>query len=124
VRERDLDLTGWLEYFVHGLMQQLEEVKNRGTAVIHADVAARAHGLGLRQAAVLAAVHEAGTLSLGELESLFPNVSRRSLQRDLRLLLEKGLIRESAAALTDPNRSYVPDTGARRRDGRKGKRVP
>jgi hypothetical protein len=46
------------------------------------------------------------------------------LQRDLRLLLEKGLIRESAAALTDPNRSYVPDTGARRRDGRKGKRVP
>jgi Fic family protein len=31
VRTRDMDLTGWLEYFVQGLMQQLEEVKERGT---------------------------------------------------------------------------------------------
>jgi len=111
-----MDLTGWLDYFVHGLMQQLEEVKNRGTAVIRSDVLAQAHALGQRQAAVLAAIHEAGMLSLGELEPRFPAVSRRSLQRDLRLLIEKGLIRESgAAAVTDPNRSYVPvlDIGPR-----------
>ncbi|MBK7782553.1 MAG: hypothetical protein IPJ58_17610 [Ardenticatenia bacterium] len=48
-------------------------------------------------------------ISLGELEPLFPQVSRRSLQRDLNLLLEEGLIRETGSAkLTDPNRSYVP----------------
>lgn len=121
VREHDMDLTGWLDYFVHGLMQQLDEVKDRGTAVIRADVVARAHQLGVRQAAVLAAIHEAGMLSLGGLEPLFPDVSRRSLQRDLRLLLEKELIRESGtAAITDPNRSYVPAPGARPRAGRKG----
>lgn len=122
VRAHGMDLTGWLDYFVHGLMQQLEEVKNRGTAVIRADVAARDHRLGTRQAAVLAAIHEAGMLSLGEMEPLFADVSRRSLQRDLRLLIEKGLIRESgAAAITDPNRSYVPVTAARPRASRKSR---
>lgn len=109
VRKHEMDLTGWLDYFVHGLMQQLEEVKNRGTSIIRADVQSRDHDLGLRQSAVLAAIHEAGMISLGELEPLFPQVSRRSLQRDLKLLLEKGLIRETGSAkLTDPNRSYVP----------------
>ncbi len=109
VRRNEMDLTGWLDYFVHGLMQQLEEVKSRGTSVIRADVQAREHDLGVRQSAVLAAIHEAGMISLGELEPLFGTVSRRSLQRDLKLLLEKKLIRETgAAALTDPNRSYVP----------------
>jgi len=114
VRAQDMDLTGWVEYFVHGLMQQLEEVKNRGTSVIRADVQARQHHLGVRQAAVLAAIHEAGLLSLGELEPLFPEVSRRSLQRDLRLLLEKGLIQGAGAqAVTDPNRSYAPAASER-----------
>lgn len=109
VRERGMELTGWLDYFVHGLMQQLEEVKNRGAAVIRADVLAQAHALGPRQADVLAAIHDAGMLSLGELEPLVPQVSRRSLQRDLRLLLDKGLIRDNGASVvTDPNRSYVP----------------
>jgi hypothetical protein len=109
VRAQEMDLTSWLDYFVHGLMQQLEEVKTRGASVISADVQARAHRLGVRQAAVLAAIYEAGMLSLGGLEPLFPEVSRRSLPRDLRLLLEKGLIREMGApTVTDPNRSYAP----------------
>ena len=109
VREQNMDLTGWLDYFLHGLMQQLEEVKNRGAAVIRADVQAQAHGLGVRQAAVLAAIHEWHSVSLGELEPLFAEVSRRSLQRDLKLLLDKGLIRPvGSEAITDPNRSYGP----------------
>lgn len=109
VRERQMDLTGWLEFFVNGLAVQMQEVKKRGTAVIRADVVARIHGLGVRAAAVLAAIHEAEMMSLADLEPLFPRVSRRSLQRDLRLLLEKALILDSGnTATTDPNRSYVP----------------
>jgi Fic family protein len=120
VRAQDMDLTGWLEYFVHGLMQQLEEVKNRGTAVIRADVQAATHGLGVRQAAVLAVIHEAGMLAMVDLEPLFPEVSRRSLQRDLKLLLDKGLIREEgAAAVTDPNRAYAPAPDTSPRGGRR-----
>lgn len=109
VRAPGMDLTGWVAFFVDGLRQQLEEVKERGASVIRAEVQARAHGLGVRQGAVLAAIHVAKVLSLGELEPQFRDVSRRSLQRDLKLLLDKHLIRETgAAALTDPNRSYAP----------------
>jgi Fic family protein len=115
VRSQGMDLTGWIEYFVFGLAQQLEEVKARGTAVIRADVLAQSHGLPSRQAAVLAAIHESGMLSLGELEPRFPSVSRRSLQRDLRALLDKGLIRDGGAeVVTDPHRSYVPVPERRR----------
>ena len=52
--------------------QQLEEVKNRRVSVIRADVQAKAHNLGVRQSAVLAAIHDAGTISLGELAPHFP----------------------------------------------------
>ena len=107
VREQGMDLTDWLEFFVFGLAAQMEEVKARGTAVIRADVLAQAHALGVRQAAVLAAIHEKGSVSLGELEPLFAEVSRRSLQRDLKLLLDKGLIRPvGSEAITDPRGSW------------------
>mgnify|MGYP001009203013 FL=1 len=90
-------------------MRQLEEVNDHGTSITRADGQSRIHGLGLRQSAVLAAIYWAGMASRGELEPRFPQVSRRSLQRDLKLLLEKDLIRETGSAkLTDPNRSYVP----------------
>ena len=106
---RNKDLTGWLEYFVQGLTRQLEEVKQRGRAVIQADVMGRAHDLAAREVAVLAAIDEAGSLALHDLEPLFPKVSRRSLQRDLKHLLDIGLIREvGSTAVTDPNRSYAP----------------
>ena len=108
VHEHAMDMTGWLEYFVSGLELQLEEVKARGAAVIKADVLARPHGLTERQAAVLGEVHAAGSVALGGLGPSFPDVSRRSLQRDLKVLLEKGLIEEIAAARTDPNRRYAP----------------
>jgi len=59
-------------------------------------------------------------ISLGELAPLFPDVSRRSLQRDLKLLLEKELIRETGSAtLTDPNRSYIPASDGPRRGARR-----
>ena len=41
VREADMDLTGWLEFFVTGLATQLQEVKTRGEQAIRADVIAR-----------------------------------------------------------------------------------
>ncbi len=72
---------------------------------------------------------EAATLSEAWIERMsqqallldFPEVSRRSLQRDLRLLLEKGLIRETgSSALTDPNRSYVPAPDRPSRGGVRG----
>jgi len=108
VREQGMDLSVWLEYFAGGLATQLNEVKARGTAAIQADVISRAHRLNARQSAVLAELYHVGRMAVGELEVLFPTVNRRTLQRDLKKLLEKGLIRQIGSGSTDPNRSYVP----------------
>ena len=64
-------------------------------------------GLSLRQAAALDHVLATGRLTVGELERLLPGVSRRSLQRDLKGLLDKGLLVEEGAGRTDPTRHYV-----------------
>ena len=47
-------------------------------------------------------------MQLSDLESLFPGVNRRSLQRDLKALLEKGPLREIGSGATDPKRHYLP----------------
>ncbi len=105
VRERDLDLTGWLEFFTSGLATQLNEVKVRGETAIRCDVLAREHQLNARQTAALEQLRFAGSLSIADFERLFPDVARRSLQRDLKALLDKGLVREEGQA-TDPTRRY------------------
>ena len=53
VREADMDLTGWLEYFVTGLDTQLAEVTERGKLAIQVDVLIREHGLNARQGIAL-----------------------------------------------------------------------
>jgi DNA-binding HxlR family transcriptional regulator len=93
---------------VGGLSTQLEEVKARGTAAIRADVVARAHQLNPRQSALLAEALSASRLALEDLEPLFPGVNRRTLQRDLKALVSKGLLLEIGSSPTDPNRHYLP----------------
>src|SRR5436309_4313251 len=107
VREEEMDLTSWLEYFVGGLATQLEEVKARGTAAIRADVIGRANRLNGRQSALLTELFTAGRLALSDLEGLFPDVNRRTLQRDLKKLLEKGLLHEIGSGPTDHNPTSV-----------------
>jgi hypothetical protein len=68
---------------------------------------AQARRLNPRQAGALDHLLAHGKLTLGELESIFPEVNRRTLQRDLKGMLDKGLLREVATGPTDPNRHYV-----------------
>lgn len=107
VREHDMDMTQWLKFFTSGLATQLEEVKARGKAAIHSDVIAQAHGLSPRQAALFRELRAQGRLDLEGAVQLFPEVSRRSLQRDFKALLDKALVRESGAGPTDPHRAYL-----------------
>jgi len=92
VRERDMDMTGWLEYFVTGLATQLAEVRQRGERVIRRDVLVHRHDLSPRQARALAHVLEHGSINIREFEALFPDVNRRTLQRDLGSMVEKGVL--------------------------------
>ena len=71
---------------------QLDEVKERGERVIARDVLARRHSLNPRQTIALGFVLECGSLNIQDFEQLCPGINRRSLQRDLKALLDKGLL--------------------------------
>ena len=92
VRESGMDMTGWLEYFVEGLSSQLAEVRDRGEQAIRRDVLAKEHGLSDRQAKALGHILEHGGLTIQGFERLYPEVNRRSLQRDLKAMLDMELL--------------------------------
>ena len=87
-----MDMTGWVEYLTTGLATQLAELKYRGELAIRQDVLSSRHELTSRESQALGHILEWGRTTIAELESLFPEVARRTLQRDLRILVEKGLV--------------------------------
>ncbi len=107
VRDNGMDLTVWLDYFVTGLETQMIEVKQRGEQVIRRDVLVQKHGLNKRQGRALEFLMQHGKLTIQDFETICPDVNRRSLQRDLKGLLNKELINEVGAGATDPTRHYV-----------------
>lgn len=105
-----MDLTGWLEYFVEGLATQMPEVQERGERVIRRDVVlskARRAGMKARPMAVLAFLLDQGKGTVAECEAALKE-NRRTLQRDLRLLVDKGFAREVGTGPTDPTKYYEP----------------
>ncbi|MBU1564403.1 MAG: Fic family protein [Proteobacteria bacterium] len=107
VRENGMDMTGWLDYFVTGLETQMIEVKERGEQVILRDVLMQKHRLNKRQGKAVHFMLAHGKLTIQDFEELCPDVNKRSLQRDVKSILEKGLIEEKGAGPTDPTRHYV-----------------
>ena len=97
VRENDMDMTGWLDYFITGLETQMIEVKERGEQVIRRDVLVQKHGLNERQGKALGFLLQNGKLTIQDFESICPDVNRRSLQRDLKGMLDKTLIASEGA---------------------------
>jgi Fic family protein len=106
VREQGMDLTVWLEYFVDGLTTQLTEVKKRGEQAIRRDVLVKQHGLSDRQSKALGHMIEHSSLTIQDFEKLCPEVNRRSFQRNLKVMMEKGLLVEAATSLADPTKRY------------------
>jgi cell filamentation protein, protein adenylyltransferase len=92
VRDNDMDMTEWLEYFVEGLSTQMTETKVRGEQAIRADLLARQHGLSERQSLALGNLLTEGELTIQGLEQLCPGVNRRTLQRDLKSMCDKGIL--------------------------------
>ena len=97
VRKRNMDMTVWLEYFVTGLVTQMEEVKVKGERAIRFDVLSRKHDLNERQNAAIRYLLEHGKLGIRDFEAIYPGVSRRTLQRDLKELADKELVLSEGA---------------------------
>jgi Fic family protein len=107
VRESGMAMTAWLEYFVDGLSTQLTEVKQRGEQAIRRDVLVKQFGLSDRQAKALGHILEHGSLTIQDYERLCPAVNRRTLQRDLKVMVDLGLMIEKSTGPTDPTKQYL-----------------
>lgn len=108
VRENDMDMTTWLEYFTEGLKSQLVEVKIKGEKAIKRDVLIeKAKGLNLneRQQKILLHFLDVNRSSVEEIRKEL-NLVRRTVQRDLSKLATLGLIKEIAQSRTDPTKYY------------------
>lgn len=97
VRENDMDMTGWLEYFSEGLAVQLREIKSLGKHAIVRSLLAKEHHLSERQRIAVEYMTAEGGLSIQQFEKMCPDVTRRTLQRELKDLIEKGLVESSGA---------------------------
>lgn len=98
VRENEMDLTPWLEFFVEGLATQLAEVRTQGERIIRLDVIAREHALSARQALAVGYLLEHAELRIEDFEAACPDVNRRTLQRDLEDLVSRRVLKMSGAA--------------------------
>ena len=93
VRNNAMDMTGWLEYFCRGLEKQAHEIYRKGSRAIQLDSLALEYELSERQKQALDSLLERDRVfSIRDYEFACPGIHRRSLQRDLADLIEKGLI--------------------------------
>ena len=92
VRRANMDMTGWIEFFTAGLATQLAEVKSRGETAIRRDALVRRYSLTDRQTLAIGYALEHGSLAIAGFQELCPEISRRTLQRDIRILVERGLL--------------------------------
>ena len=108
VRENNIDMTEWLEYFTEGLKNQLIEVKTKGEKAIKKEVLiekAKRFNLNERQQKILLHLLEQKRISVEEIRQKY-NLVRRTIQRDFSKLVELGLIKEIAKSKTDPTKYY------------------
>ena len=92
VRENKMDMTQWVAYFVEGLSTQLQEVKSLAKQAIEHDVLVKRHRLSDRQKLAIEYLAKHGSMTIQEFEILCPDVTRRTLQRELRDLVDQDIV--------------------------------
>lgn len=108
VRNHQMDMTVWLEYFTEGLATQLKEVRTQAEQIIKTDLVlstASKTEMKERTRKVLEYLLAQGKATLNQCEQALI-IPRRTLQRDLKLLVEKGFIKEVATSSNDPFKYY------------------
>ncbi|MFH1666096.1 MAG: Fic family protein [bacterium] len=109
VRKNNMDMTIWLEYFVEGLRTQMAEIRQEGEQIIKQDAALqkiKKIGLNLRQAKAVKHIIKNGKISVNEYQSVASCI-RRTAQRDLEELAEKGIVKAVGKSATDPTKHYI-----------------
>ena len=112
VRDNNMDMTSWLEYFVKGFLFQMNSVMDIGKKVIFKDALVQNHNLSPRQVLILDHILEHEKLVPKEFEKLYIKMSRvdkktkgktifritkRTLQRDLKDMIDKKILKAEGA---------------------------
>jgi len=108
VRENNMNMTQWLEYFTEGLKSQMLEIQEKGKMVIKEDVLknkAKDLRLNEQQRKVLTYLLRNRRISVNSYQEKF-SVIRRTAQRDLKKLVDLKLVKVMAKSKTDPTGYY------------------
>ncbi len=112
VRENNMDMTSWLEYFVKAFLFQMNSVMDIGKKVIFKTALIQNHNLSKRQAVILEYIFENERLIPQDFEKLclkigradkktkdktVPKINKRTLQRDLKDMLDKKILQTKGA---------------------------
>jgi Fic family protein len=109
VRQNNMDMTSWLEYFVEGLRLQMAEIQKQGEQLIKNDAQLqniKKIGLNARQEKAVKYLLKNGAITVNEYQEVTSCI-RRTAQRDLEDLLEKEILKSIAKSPTDPTKHYV-----------------
>jgi len=112
VRNNNMDMTSWLEYFVKGFLLQMSEVMDAGKKVILKDALLQDHNLSKRQGVIVEYILEHGKLlpkdfgkllaQIGRIEKSLKGkttdkITKRTLQRDLKDMIDKKILKSKGA---------------------------
>lgn len=105
VRENEMYMTYWLEYFTEGLKNQLIEVRTKGEKAIIIIEKVKTLDLNERQQKILLLLLRKDRTSVEEMRNIL-NLVRRTVQRDLSKLCDLDLVKEISKSKTDPTKYY------------------
>ncbi len=94
VRNHNMDMTAWLDYFVEGLRSQMEEINEKSKKIIVSEKVVKAlaqYNLNLRQEKIIRYLVVNEQISNEQCQRLCGSI-RRTATRDLVSLVEKGLL--------------------------------
>lgn len=94
VRQNDMDMTSWLEYFVEGLRLQIADIQNKGKKIIGADNLIKTlkdQDINDRQAKIVRYLVINEKITNEQCQKLCGSI-RKTAARDLASLVEKGIL--------------------------------
>ena len=92
VRKNNMDMTQWLEYFTNALSSQITEIQQKSATFTKYEHLKENNKLSARQISLINYIIEFGEINIKIYESLCLEASKRTLQRELKELLDMNLL--------------------------------
>jgi len=96
----NIDYTAWIEYVTNGMAQELSNLKERIKILARDTKIAKATGRAKftpRQERIVEYLQDYGILQNKDFARIFPDTSEDSVLRDLKVLIQKGIIQKSGS---------------------------